>query len=285
MEDNSQTETATPALGEAPTEASQTIRVANSRPEITPDGDTDQLKITLGDFEGPLDLLLYLIRQEQVNIYDIPIARITDEYLRYLNLMQELDLTVAGDFLVMAAQLIEVKSRMLLPRDPLAEEEEMLDPRAELVNRLLEHEKFKAAAEMLWSRATVERAVFTRAEIETDKNNPEVVVGLFDLLRVFQEILARHKEEILLEIEREEISMAEMIDRLRNMVRSAGEVNLMTFFGRAKSRRELVVAFLSVLELVRMSEISLVQSETFGAIMARTASPVEASEMSAESTQ
>jgi segregation and condensation protein A len=285
MEDNSQTDTVTPALEEAPTEASQTISVANSQPEITPDGDTDQLKITLGDFEGPLDLLLYLIRQEQVNIYDIPIARITDEYLRYLNLMQELDLTVAGDFLVMAAQLIEVKSRMLLPRDPLAEEEEMLDPRAELVNRLLEHEKFKAAAEMLWSRATVERAVFTRAEIETDKNNPEVVVGLFDLLRVFQEILARHKEEILLEIEREEVSMAEMIDRLRNMVRSAGEVNLMTFFGHAKSRRELVVAFLSVLELVRMSEISLVQSETFGAIMARTVSRVEASEMSAESAQ
>ena len=273
MDDPTQTEMAAPAAEEAPAEAAQTISVLNSQPEISPDGDTDQLKITLGDFEGPLDLLLYLIRQEQVNIYDIPIARITDEYLRYLNLMQELDLTVAGDFLVMAAQLIELKSRMLLPRDPQAEEEELLDPRAELINRLLEHEKFKAAAEMLWSRATVERAVFTRAEIETDKNNPEVVVGLFDLLRVFQEILDRHKEEVLLEIEREEVSMAEMIDRLRNMVRSAGDINLMTFFERAKSRRELVVAFLSVLELVRMSEISLVQSETFGAIMARTASP------------
>jgi segregation and condensation protein A len=271
MEETAQTDTPTPSTAEAPTEAAQTISVANSRPEITPDGDSDQLKITLGDFEGPLDLLLYLIRQEQVNIYDIPIARITDEYLRYLNLMQELDLTVAGDFLVMAAQLIELKSRMLLPRDPSAEEEEILDPRAELVNRLLEHEKYKAAAQMLWSRATVEQAVFKRAEIETDKNNPEVAVGLFDLLRVFQEILVRHKEEILMEIEREEVSMAEMIDRLRNMVRSAGELNLMKFFERAKSRRELVVAFLSVLELVRMSEISLVQSETFGEIMARTA--------------
>ena len=280
MEDTSPTDTTTPAAAaEVPAEAPQTISVVDSQPEISPDGDTDQLKITLGDFEGPLDLLLYLIRQEQVNIYDIPIARITDEYLRYLNLMQELDLTVAGDFLVMAAQLIEVKSRMLLPRDPQAEEEEILDPRRELIDRLLEHEKFKAAAEMLWSRATVERAVFTRAELETDKTNPEVVVGLFDLLRVFQEILARHKEEILMEIEREEVSMAEMIDRLRNMVRSAGEVNLMTFFERVTSRRELVVAFLSVLELVRMSEISLVQSETFGAIMARTASPVEASEV------
>src|SRR2546429_920703 len=185
--------------------------------------------------------------------------------------MQELDLTVAGDFLVMAAQLIELKSRMLLPRDPLAIEEEVTDPRAELVNRLLEHEKFKAAAEMLWSRATVERAVFTRAEIETDKNNPEVAVGLFDLLKVFQEILARHKEEVLLEIGREEISMAEMIERLRNMVMSAGELNLRVFFERAQSRRELVVAFLSVLELVRTTEIRLMQKETFGDIVAGVA--------------
>jgi len=173
----------------------------------------------------------------------------------------------------MAAQLIEVKSRMLLPRDPLAAEEEIDDPRADLVNRLLEHEKFKSAAQMLWSRATVEQAVFKRAEIETDKNNPEVAVGLFDLLTVFQKILARHKEEVMMEIEREEVSMAEMIDRLRNMVRSAGELNLLKFFERAQSRRELVVAFLSVLELVRMAEISLIQRETFGDITARPVSP------------
>ncbi len=224
MEDSVQIETnAAPATEiavkeDATPETPPTINVAGATPEIAPDRDTDQLKITLGDFEGPLDLLLYLIRQEQINIYDIPIARITNEYLRYLNLMQELDLTLAGDFLVMAAQLIELKSRMLLPRDPRAEAEEVLDPRSDLVNRLLEHEKFKAAAQMLWSRATVEQAVFTRAEIETDKNNPEVAVGLFDLLRVFQEILARKKEEIMMEIERDEVSMAEMIERLRNMV-------------------------------------------------------------------
>lgn len=252
-------------------EPPQTINVAGATPEIDTDRDQDQLKITLGEFEGPLDLLLYLIRQEQVNIYDIPVARITDEYLHYLNLMQELDLTVAGDFLVMAAQLIELKSKMLLPRDPLAPSEDTVDPRAELVDSLLEHEKFKAAAQMLWSRATVEQAVFTRAEIETDQNNPEVAVGLFDLLRVFQEILARRKEEILMEIEREEVTMAEMIERLRNMVRSAGELNLVTFFERASSRRELVTAFLSVLELVRLSEISLLQRETFGEIIARPA--------------
>src|SRR5215471_773099 len=263
-------ENETPATGNEP---APTLSVAGAQPSIKPDRDSDQLKVTLGEFEGPLDLLLYLIRQEQVNIYDIPVARITDEYLRYLQLMKELDLTIAGDFLVMAAQLIELKSRMLLPRDPLAPVEEIEDPRAELVNRLLEHEKFKAAAQMLWSRATVEQAVFTRAEIETDKNNPEVAVGLFDLLRVFQEILARHKEEVLMEIEREEVTMAEMIERLRNMVRSAGELNLLRFFEQAKSRRELVVAFLSVLELVRMSEISLRQRETFGEITACAAQP------------
>ena len=258
-----------PVTAEAQPEAPQTINVAGAQPELTPDQDSEQMKVTLGEFEGPLDLLLYLIRQEQVNIYDIPIARITDEYLRYLKVMRELDLAIAGDFLVMSAQLIELKSRMLLPRDPSVEEEELIDPRAELVNRLLEHEKFKAAAQMLWSRATVERAVFARAEIETDKNNPEVAVGLFDLLTVFQKILARHKEEVLMEIEREEVTMAEMIERLRNMVRSAGELNLVAFFERAQSRRELVVAFLSVLELVRLSEISLLQRETFGAITAR----------------
>src|SRR5216117_687536 len=272
MEDNGTLE-ATSAPAGAPRTESTVIKVAGGQPEIRPDRETDQLKITLGEFEGPLDLLLYLIRQDQVNIYDIPIARITDVYLRYLNLMQELDLAVAGDFLVMAAQLIELKSRMLLPRDPLAVDEEEVDLRADLVNRLLEHEKFKAAAQMLWSRATVERAVFARAEIETDKNNPEVAVGLFDLLRVFQEILARHKEEVLLEIEREEVTMAEMIEHLRNMVRSAGELNVLRFFEQAKSRRELVVAFLSVLELVRLSEISLCQHETFGEITARATSP------------
>jgi segregation and condensation protein A len=272
MEESAQTENSV-AVTPEPADATSNINVAGAQPAIAADRDSDQLKITLGEFEGPLDLLLYLIRQDQISIYDIPIARITDEYLHYLKLMKELDLTVAGDFLVMAAQLIELKSRMLLPRDPTATEEELEDPRTELVNRLLEHEKFKAAAQMLWSRATVERAVFTRAEIETDKNNPEVAVGLFDILRVFQQILARHQEEVLMEIEREEVTMAEMIERLRNMVRSAGELNLLKFFERAQSRRELVVAFLSVLELVRLSEISLTQRETFGDIMARAANP------------
>ncbi|HZE70613.1 MAG TPA: segregation/condensation protein A [Pyrinomonadaceae bacterium] len=257
------------AAQERTEQSSTTLSVAGASPEIVADNLTDDLKIVLGEFEGPLDLLLHLIRQEQVSIYDIPIARITAEYLRYLRVMQEMDIAVAGDFLVMAATLIELKTKMLLPRDPLAPAEEAEDPRMDLVNQLLEYQKYKAAAQMLWSRATVEQAVFKRAELETDKNNPEVAVGLFDLLKVFQDILARHKEEILLEIEREEISMAEMLERLRNMVLSSGELNLRVFFERARTRRELVLAFLSVLELVRTTQIKLLQRETFGDIIAR----------------
>lgn len=265
-------ETPETIVEQAAENASAPLNVAGAMPRIVSDDLTDDLKIFLGDFEGPLDLLLHLIRQEQVSIYDIPVARITDEYLRYLRVMQEMDIAVAGDFLVMAATLIELKTKMLLPRDPLAEQAEEDDPRSDLVNQLLEYQKYKAAAQMLWSRATVEQAVFKRAEIETDKNNPEVAVGLFDLLKVFQNILARHKEEVLMEIEREEISMAEMLDRLRNMVMSTSELNLRVFFERAKTRRELVLAFLSVLELVRTTEVRLFQKETFGDIIARVAS-------------
>ena len=249
----------------------QSINVAGASPEIVAEQGGEELKLVLGEFKGPLDLLLYLIRQEQVSIYDIPIARITDEYLRYLRMMQSMDITVVSDFLVMAATLIEIKSRMLLPRDPAISEEEQLadDPRKELIDRLLEHQKFKAAAQVLWSRATIEQAVYTRAPLETDKNNPEISAGAFDLLRVFQEILARRKEEVLLEIERDEVTMAEMLERLRNMVYSAGELNLRDFFERAQTRRELVLAFLSILELVRTTEIRLFQTSTFGDIVAR----------------
>ncbi len=248
------------------------ISVAGAQPEISSDNDGEAVKLVLGEFAGPLDLLLYLIRQEKVSIYDIPVARITGEYLRYLRLMQEMDISVAGDFLVMAATLIEIKSRELLPPDPNAtnaDDADALDPRRELVDQLLEHQKYKAAAEMLWSRATVEQAVFTRGELETDTQNPEISAGVFDLFKVFQKILARHKEEVLLEIARDDLTMADMLTRLRNMVMPAGELNLHAFFERAASRRELVLAFLSVLELVRNTEIHLIQLETFGDIIAR----------------
>ena len=272
MEDNSQTETATPALGEAPTEASQTIRVANSQPEITPDGDTDQLKITLGDFEGPLDLLLYLIRQEQVNIYDIPIARITDEYLRYLNLMEELDLTVAGDFLVMAAQLIEVKSRMLLPRDPLAEEEEMLDPRAELVNRLLEHEKFKNAAQMLMQKQQIEEAVISNPSMKEFKDaegtEPELAADVVDLVRTFQQILDRAKSRPILQVDEETVTVGQMIEFFRRrLLMEDRPIPLKRLLQHITSRHALISSFLALLELVRLQAIVLRQEKVFGEVL------------------
>ncbi len=228
----------------------------------------DELKIKLGEFAGPLDLLLYLIRQEQANIFDIPIATITDEYLNYIRLMKRLDIAVAADFIVMAATLIEIKSKMLLPRDPNAvEEEEMDDPRRELVDRLLEYEKFKAAAEMLYEKTTIEQAVFARGKIESDDNNAEVSATVFDLLTVFEKILARHKEEVKMEIHREEISLADMIRSLRNRIFEVGELNIIDFFAELHSRRELVTAFVAVLEIVRTDTVKLMQRKTFGDII------------------
>jgi segregation and condensation protein A len=254
----------------AETENAQ-IKVAGAAPALVVERGGEELKLILGEFSGPLDLLLYLIRQERVNIYDIPIARITDEYLRYLRLMQELDITVASEFLVMAATLLEIKSRMLLPREPAADGEETAqeDPRRELVERLLEYQKYKAAAQMLWAKATVEQAIFTRAPLETDKQNPEIAVTVFDLFKAFQQVLARRKQEALIEIERDELTMAEMLDRLRAEISARGELNLREFFEQTRSRRELVLAFLAVLELVRTDSIALIQREIFGDIIAR----------------
>jgi segregation and condensation protein A len=236
------------------------------QPEIVAGG-RDELKIKLGEFAGPLDLLLYLIKQEQANIFDIPIARITDEYLKYIRLMKSLDITLAADFLVMAATLIEIKSKMLLPREPSEEEEEMEDPRKELVDRLLEYEKFKSAAQMLYEKTTVEQAVFTRGQIESDENNAEVNASVFDLLTVFQKIMARHKEEIQLEIEREEISLADMLKNLKKRIFEKKELNLLEFFEEMNSRHELVIAFIAVLEIVRTESVKLMQDKTFGDII------------------
>lgn len=232
----------------------------------------DELKIKLGEFAGPLDLMLFLIKQEQANIFDIPIARITDEYLKYIRLMKSLDIAVAGDFLVMAATLIEIKSKMLLPRLPSDQgEEEIDDPRRELVDRLLEYEKFKSAAQMLYERTTVEQAVFTRGKIESDENNAEISAGVFDLLTVFQKIVARRKDEIKLEIEREEISLAEMIKTLKTLLADGHPISLLEFFERFETRRELVTAFIAVLEIVRTENVRLTQKKTFGDVVLRVA--------------
>jgi len=230
----------------------------------------DEIKLQLGAFAGPLDLLLFLIKQEQANIFDIPIAKITNEYLKYIRLMKSLDISLAADFLVMAATLIEIKSKMLLPREPSEEaDEEIEDPRQELIDRLLEHQKFKNAAEMLYERSTVEQAVFTRGQIESDENNLETNASVFDLLTVFQKILEKHKEEIKLEIEREEMSLAEMLRHLKAKLFNTKEISLLKLFQEMQTRQELVLAFIAILELVRTENINLLQKKTFGDVILR----------------
>src|SRR5436189_2315932 len=154
----------------------------------------DDLKISLPSYEGPLDLLLDLIRGQKLDVYDIPIAKITEQYLEYLHLMEELDVDVASEFLVIAAQLIYIKSRMLLPPDPSADAAEQEDPRAELVRRLLEYEKFKNAAQMLYQRELVENAAWSNPGdvlFEDSELEPELNVTLYDLLLAFREVAKR----------------------------------------------------------------------------------------------
>jgi len=232
----------------------------------------DELRLTLGEFAGPLDLLLYLIKREQANIFDIPIAKITNQYVIYIRLMKKLDIAVAADFLVMAATLIEIKSKMLLPREPSEEiGEDVEDPRRELVDRLLEYEKYKSAAQMLYERTTVEQAIFGRGKIESDEINAEINASVFDLLTVFQKIAERHKVEIQMEIHREEISLADMLRNLKQRLFAAKELSVLAFFEEMHTRRELVTAFVAILEIARIEGVKMIQSTTFGDIILRKA--------------
>lgn len=228
----------------------------------------DEINLTLGEFAGPLDLLLYLIRRERANIFDIPVSRITDEYLRYIKLMEKLDIAVAGEFLVMAATLIEIKSKMLLPQEPGEEgEEEAEDPRQELIDRLLEHQKYKNAAEMLWSKATVEQAVFTRGAIESDEKNLEISATVFDLFEKFQQIMERRRDEIEMDIHREEMSLSEMIRNMKDRLLQNKKLNLLELFRTLETKQELVLAFIASLEIVRTESVRMVQESTFGDIL------------------
>jgi segregation and condensation protein A len=234
----------------------------------------DQYRIHLPAYNGPLDLLLDLIRKQEINIYDIPIARITEQYLAYIRVMEELDISVAGDFLLMAATLIHIKSRMLLPRDPMVPEGEDSDPRAELVARLLEHEKFKNAAQMLCQKELIENSTWTRAGIRdwqtTDAAEEEIQVTLFDLVSTFQRILERAKAKARLEIERDEMTVGQVMGSLRSFFQQKrGTVNLTEVLESYRSRRSLIVAFLAILEMVHLQAIKLLQRQTFGEILAR----------------
>lgn len=231
----------------------------------------DSYRVKLEVFEGPMDLLLYLIKKDEIDIKDIPVAHITNQYLEYLNLMRELDIAIAGDFLVMASTLIYIKSKMLLPPTPKIAGEEDLneDPRAELMDRLLEYQKFKEAAQMLHSRGEIEAAVYTRGQLETDKTNPEVTATVFDLLRVFREILKRAESEAEMEIHRDEVTMAEKLAQIHHLLDTQEEVNVRHLFESSRSKRELILTFLTFLELVKEMKITLLQRELFGDIFAR----------------
>ena len=246
----------------------------------------DSYRVKLEIFEGPLDLLLYLIKKDEIDIYDIPIAHITEQYLAYLGLMQELDISVAGDFLVMASTLIYIKSKMLLPPDPNFDGEEDLseDPRAELIERLLEYQKFKSASQMLYSRVEIESACYTRGPIETDSSNPEVSATLFDLLRVFREVLKRAEAQVEMEIARDEMTIAEKLAQIHAMLEEREQINVRELFEMSRSKRELIITFLALLELVKGWKIYLIQSEMFGAIFARrrASAPQEVEEEQAE---
>src|SRR5215468_612398 len=255
-------------------------------PERDDEARSDSYRVKLEIFEGPLDLLLYLIKKDEIDIYDIPIARITEQYLAYLELMQELDISVAGDFLVMASTLIYIKSKMLLPPDPKADGEEDLsdDPRAELVERLLEYQKFKSAAQMLYSRGEIESACYTRGPLETDGSNPEVSATLFDLLRVFREVLKRAEAEIEMEIARDEVTIAEKLAQIHALLEKYEQINVRVIFEMSQSKRELIITFLALLELVKEWKIYLIQDEPFGDIFAsrRAGAPQEVEEGPAE---
>jgi segregation and condensation protein A len=173
----------------------------------------------------------------------------------------------------MASTLIEIKSKMLLPRDPLAEAVggDIEDPRQELVDRLLEYEKYKSAAQMLYEKTTLEQAVFPRGKIESDEENAEISATVFDLLTVFQKIVARRADEIKMEIQREEISLSDMIKDLKRRIFESGEVSLIKFFEEMHSKRELVTAFIAALEIVRTEAVKLIQNQTFGDVILRKA--------------
>jgi segregation and condensation protein A len=238
-------------------------------------------------YDGPLDLLLDLIRKQQIDIYDIPIARITEQYLGYVESIRDLDVDLAGEFLLMAATLIQIKSRMLLPRDPVLPGEPEIDPREELVQRLLEYEKYKKAAEMLHQKQQLEDASWSQPGIADFKEDlaaePELAVGIYDLMNAFQQVLQRLQERPRLDIVSDEVTVAEMIQHLRRILLVSDEpLRLQALFESASSKRVLVAIFLAVLEMVRLQAVSLRQERVFGEILIRKHRQFEAAFANAE---
>ena len=223
-------------------------------------------------YDGPLDLLLDLIRKQDIDIYDIPIAKITAQFLGYVEHLKETDVDVAGDFIYMAALLIHIKSKMLLPRSPIEEKEgESEDPRRELVERLLEHERFKNAAQMLHAKQQIEEATWTNPglrEFRGDEGTePEIVADTMDLVRVFRQILERARNRPVLDVEEDAATVGQMIDFMRRrLMMEDRPVALSKLLVNVKSRNSIIAMLLALLELVRLQAILLRQDRNFSEI-------------------
>ena len=227
--------------------------------------------VRLQNFEGPLDLLLHLIKKHEVNIYDIPIALVTHQYLEYIDLMQEMNLDVAGEFLVMAATLIHIKSRTLLPRPDPAQEDPEEDPRDALIRRLLEHQKFKAAAELLHERETVRSAQWTRpdgpiAEIAGESPEPEIEVDLFSLISAFRSVIERSKQRPAAYLPGEQIPIETRIEQLLAQLSETEACGFEDLFTEVRSRAGMIVTFLALLEMIRLKLIRVFQTNAVGPI-------------------
>jgi segregation and condensation protein A len=232
----------------------------------------DVPRILLPLFEGPLDLLLYLIRREKIDIHDIPIAPITRQYMEYLDLMTELNLDVAGDFMVMAATLIHIKSKMLVPVDPTeaAGEEETEDPRAELVRRLLEFQRYKEAAGILHQQAQIRAATWTRPDTVLptfdDAGEEMLEAGLFDLVAAFKELLERRQTLLAHEVETQGQSVESRMEELLALIKEGESLEFMELFRSLLTKGAMIVTFLALLELIRLKRVKVYQRGMFGAI-------------------
>jgi segregation and condensation protein A len=233
--------------------------------------ETTAYKVKLDVFEGPLDLLLYLIRKNEVDIYDIPIAEITQQYLDMLKVMRILNLEIAGEFLVMAATLTHIKSKMLLPTSTDGEdEEEGEDPRKELVDRLLEYERYKEAARSLESQDILERDVFTRKAGEDAEEEDELDLNLFELIEAFQQVLKRSSRDLAHEITLERISIEEKITEILDTLGSAGgEVEFTHLFEGRPTKEVVIFTFLALLELMKLRMVRVYQRRHFHPIKIR----------------
>ncbi|MDP2654836.1 MAG: segregation/condensation protein A [Candidatus Omnitrophota bacterium] len=227
-------------------------------------------KIKLDTFEGPLDLLLYLIKKDDIDICDIPIAKITDQYLSYIELMKMLDLEVVGDFLVMAATLMQIKSKMLLPPDPSEVQPEEEDPRDELVRRLQEYKMFKEIAEKLKEKELFRQDLFGRKldegktkELRNDAKEVFFEANLFDLITAFTKALNKFKDETVYQVDKEEYTVEQKIHDILHVLLDRESVMLADLFAKSRNKLEAIVTFMAVLELIRLKEILVFQKRIF----------------------